>query len=345
MALIRITSPHTIKPVSTGGVMQQVMLATLPGLAALIYFFGWGPLINVVFAITLAVVFEAAVLILRKRPVGFYLKDYSAVVTALLLALALPPFLPWWVTLVGIFFAIVIAKHLYGGLGNNPFNPAMIGYALLLISFPVQMTQWSAPSLMIDAGNLGFVDSLGVIFGSTSLPDAYTMATPLDAVKHKGSLTNEEFWATSTLITEGLNAWYIISAAYLLGGVYLLARRIFTWHIPVSMLTSLFIISAFFYGIDSSNYASPQFHLMVGATMLGAFFIATDPVTACTSNKGKLFYGAGIGLLIYIIRAWGNYPDAIAFAVLLMNLSAPFIDHYTQPRAYGHKKSGRGSKD
>ncbi len=344
MALIRITSPHTIKPVSTGGVMLQVILATLPGLAALTYFFGWGTSINVIFAITLAVTFEALILLIRKRPIGFYLKDYSAVVTALLLALSLPPFLPWWVTLIGIFVAIVIAKHLYGGLGNNPFNPAMIGYALLLISFPVQMTQWSAPMLLVDAGNLSFVDSIRVIFGSMSLPDAYTMATPLDAVKHKGGLTNEEFWVTSTLITDGLNAWYFISGGYLLGGLYLIARRVFTWHIPVSMLAALFLISGLFYGIDSSNFASPTFHLLVGATMLGAFFIATDPVTASTSNKGKLIYGAGIGLMVYIIRAWGNYPDAIAFAVLLMNLCAPFLDHYTQPRTYGHKKPNRRSK-
>lgn len=344
MALIHITSPHALKPVSTGGVMLQVILATLPGLAALTYFFGWGSVIQIVFAIALALSFEAAILIIRKRPLGFYLKDYSATVTALLLGLAIPPFSPWWVMVVGIFVAIVIAKHLYGGLGNNPFNPAMIAYALLLISFPVQMTSWSAPSLMVDSGILGFTDTLAVIFGSVNLPDAYTMATPLDAVKHKAGLTNEEFWATSALIIQGLDAWYIISGCYFAGGVYLIAKRIITWHIPVSMLVSLLVISAIFYGVDSSNYAAPHFHLLTGAVMLGAFFIATDPVSACTSNKGKLFFGAGIGLLVYIIRTWGNYPDAIAFAVLFMNLCAPFLDHYTQPRTYGHKKANRGIK-
>lgn len=344
MSLIRVSSPHAIKPVSTGGVMLQVILATLPGLAALTYFFGWGPLINVVFAICLAVLMESAVLLLRKRPLGFYLKDYSAVVTALLLGLALPPFIPWWVTFVGIFVAIVIAKHLYGGLGNNPFNPAMIGYALLLISFPVQMTQWAPPAMMVDGGTLSFGQTLGIIFETLPLPDAYTMATPLDTVRHSGSLTNTELWASSRLLNEGLDAWYIISLAYLLGGIYLLIRRIFTWHIPVAMLGAMFMLSGFFYGIDSSNYSPPLFHLLTGATMLGAFFIATDPVTAATSNKGKLFYGAGIGILIYIIRTWGNYPDAVAFAVLLMNLCAPFLDHYTQPRTYGHKKPNRRTK-
>ncbi len=344
MALLPITSPHALKPGRTGSVMLQVILAALPGLAALCYYFGWGPLINVVLGIVLALAFEAAVMKLRKRPAAFYLNDYSAVLTALLLGLALPPFAPWWITFIGILVAIVIAKHLYGGLGNNPFNPAMVGYALLLISFPVEMTRWAPPAMLVDAGNLGLVQTLEVIFELAELPDAYTMATPLDTFKHKGALTAEELWRQSALLTEGLQAWYVISGAYLLGGLYLLIRKIYTWHIPVSMLFTLFMVSGFFYGSDPSNHAPPLFHLCVGATMLGAFFIATDPVSAATSNKGKLIFGAGIGLLIYIIRGWGNYPDAIAFAVLLMNLSAPFLDYYTRPRTYGHKKPNRGIK-
>lgn len=342
MSLIRTTSPHTLKPVSTGDVMMNVSLATLPGLAALCYFFGWGPLINVCLAIVLALLFEAAVLKLRQRPVGFYLKDYSAVVTALLLGLSLPPFAPWWVTFVGVFAAIVIAKQLYGGLGNNPFNPAMIGYALLLISFPVEMTRWAPPSFLVESGNLSFADTFTVIFQFAALPDAYTMATPLDTFKNKGALTTEELWSQSVLMREGITAWYVISAAYLAGGLYLLARKILTWHIPVSLLAALLLLSGFFYSTDPSNYASPTLHLLLGATMFGAFFIATDPVTAATSNRGKLIYGACIGILIYVIRAWGNYPDAVAFAVLLMNLAAPFLDYYTQPRTYGHKKANRG---
>ena len=344
MALLRITSPHILKPGRTGSVMLQVILATLPGLAALCYYFGWGPLINVIWAVLLAVVFEAAIVKLRKRPVPFYLSDYSAILTAVLLALALPPFVPWWVTFVGIFVAIVIAKHLYGGLGNNPFNPAMVGYALLLISFPVEMTRWAPPSLLSEGGNLGFIETLKIIFEVAALPDAYTMATPLDTFKHKGALTAEELWSQSVLLSQGLDAWYAISGAFALGGIYLLIRKVYTWHIPVSMLASLLIVSGFFYGSDPSNYAPPFFHLTTGAVVFGAFFIATDPVTAATSNKGKLFFGAIIGLLIYIIRAWGNYPDAVAFAVLLMNLSAPFLDYYTRPRTYGHKKSNRGIK-
>ena len=172
MALIRTSSPHLHKASSTADVMRMVTLATLPGLAAMTFFFGWGTLINVIFACLLAVGFEAAIIRLRKRPLGFYLKDYSAVVTALLLGLALPPFAPWWVTLVGVFVAIVIAKHLYGGLGQNPFNPAMVAYALLLVSFPVQMTSWTLPFVMIDQGSswnvLSFLDTLSVIFGQVA---------------------------------------------------------------------------------------------------------------------------------------------------------------------------------
>ena len=341
MALIHSSSPHTNRPGQAGHVMRQVILATLPGLAALCYYFGWGPLINVLLAGVLALLFEAAVVKLRKRPVGFYLKDLSALLTAILLALALPPYVPWWVTTIGIFVAIVIAKQLYGGLGQNPFNPAMIAYALLLISFPVEMTQWGAPSMLAEAPLPGFVDTLAIIFGQQALPDGVAMATPLEVFKHKGALTSEELWAGSALLNN-LQPWQGISLAYLAGGIYLLIRKVFTWHIPVALLGSLFMISGFFYGADPSNYAPPLFHLSVGATMLGAFFIATDPVTAATSNKGKLIFGASIGILIYLIRNWGNYPDAIAFAVLLMNLTAPFLDYYTRPRTYGHKSAQRG---
>tara|TARA_R110002167_G_scaffold30636_1_gene101195 strand:+ start:6248 stop:7285 length:1038 start_codon:yes stop_codon:yes gene_type:complete len=341
MALLHISSPHAQKPGDAGQVMRQVILAALPGLAALCYYFGWGPLINVLLASSLALLFEAAVIKLRQRPLRFYLGDYSAILTALLLALALPPFTPWWITAIGIFFAIVIAKQLYGGLGQNPFNPAMIAYALLLISFPVEMTRWSAPASLSAAALPGFGDTLAIIFGQLQLPDAITMATPLDTFKHKGGLTAEELWSQSVLLNS-LEPWQGVSLAYLAGGIYLLIRKVYTWHIPGAMLLSLFIISGLFYGADPSNFASPVFHLSVGATFLGAFFIATDPVTAATSNKGKLIFGASIGVLVYLIRTWGNYPDAIAFAILLMNLSAPFLDYYSRPRTFGHKQTERG---
>lgn len=350
MALIRTSSPHLHKASSTSDVMRLVVMATLPGLAAMTFFFGWGTLINVVWACLLAVGFEATIIKIRKRPLGFYLKDYSAVVTALLLGLALPPFVPWWVTLVGVFVAIVVAKHLYGGLGQNPFNPAMVAYALLLVSFPVQMTSWTAPFVLNGEGDswniLGFVDTFKLIFGSldSAIVDTYTGATPLDAMRHRGGLTTEEVWSSVPVLADGIGAWHAVSAAYFMGGVFLIYRKVFTIHTPAAMLITLAVISTLFYLVDPYNYADPFFHLTAGATMLGAFFIATDPVTSATSNKGKVVFGIGIGLLIYIIRGWGGYPDAVAFAVLLMNLAAPFIDQYTQPRSYGHAKAKRGLK-
>ncbi|WP_299199117.1 electron transport complex subunit RsxD [uncultured Amphritea sp.] len=347
MALIRITSPHAHRAGSTGSVMLTVLIATLPGLAAMTFFFGWGTLIQVMWGTLLALGLEAAIVKLRKRPVSFYLTDYSAVVTAVLLGLALPPFAPWWVMTVGIIVAIAIAKQLYGGMGNNPFNPAMVAYALLLVSFPVQMTSWAAPFVMTGEGwsVLSMGDTLSAIFGTAGAAvDAHTMATPLDVMRHRGGFTTEEMWVENALLANGIGAWHAVSAAYFMGGVFLLYKKIFTWHTPVAMLVSLTVFSTLFFLLMPDQYPDPFFHLTTGATMLGAFFIATDPVTSATSNKGKLWFGAGIGLLVFVIRSWGNYPDAVAFAVLLMNLCAPFIDQYTQPRSYGHAKPNRGMK-
>jgi electron transport complex protein RnfD len=347
MALIRVSSPHLHKPASTSDVMRLVVLATLPGVCAMTFFFGFGTLINLVLATGLALAFEAACIKLRKRPVRFYLTDYSAVVTAILLALSLPPFAPWWLTTVAVFVAIVIAKQMYGGMGQNPFNPAMIAYALVLISFPVEMTRWSAPFVLHGEGwnVLSFTDTLSLIFGGwDNTADAFTSATPLDVMRHRGGETTQEVWRSSAVLAN-IGAWHAVSAAYVMGGIFLLYKKIFTWHTPLSMLASLFVCSLVFYVISPDTYADPIFHLTVGATMLGAFFIATDPVSAATSNIGKIWYGVGIGALVFVIRTWGNYPDAVAFSVLIMNLAAPFIDQYTQPRTYGHKKAKRGIKE
>jgi len=182
MALLSITSPHSQAPGNTGAFMRQVIYATIPGVAALTYFFGWGTLINIALAITVALFSEALVLKLRKKPILFYLSDYSAVVTAILLAIAIPPTAPWWLTLVAVSFAIIIAKHLYGGMGYNPFNPAMIGYALMLVSYPVEMTSW-LPALEVDGARhseLDFYAALSAIFTSNingESIDAFTMAT------------------------------------------------------------------------------------------------------------------------------------------------------------------------
>ncbi|MCR8923926.1 RnfABCDGE type electron transport complex subunit D [Dasania sp. GY-MA-18] len=331
MSLLNVSSPHAHRPLSTATVMQLVLLATLPGIAALSLFFGWGTLLNLAIAIPLALLFEACVLKLRQRPLAFYLGDYSAVVTAVLLAIALPPHSPIWLVAIGIGFAIIIAKHLYGGLGYNPFNPAMVAYVVLLISFPVEMTQWAAPLSLIDSGAI----------------DGHTMATPLDVLKNNNSELVADLFAHNPGFGRwaGLG-WEWVNLSFLAGGCFLLYKRVFTWHAPVAMLSSLAFCSLFFYdGGSSASKGSPLFHLLSGATMFGAFFIITDPVTSAVSNRGRLVYGALIGLLLFVIRAWGNYPDALAFAVLLMNFAAPFIDYYTQPRTYGHKAKQPPSKE
>ncbi|RDL43483.1 electron transport complex subunit RsxD [Marinomonas piezotolerans] len=345
MALLRITSPHTHRAGRrTSWVMQMVILATLPGLLVQTWLFGYGTLINLFIACATALISEAFILKLRRRPIGFFLADYSALLTAVLLALALPPTVPWWLTVTAVAFSVIFAKQVYGGLGNNPFNPAMVGYAICLVSFPVPMTQWIGASELIQAGATPtFSDSLAAIFGTLPTVDSYTMATPLDAFKHKdGLMSSEAFSSILGLQSANLSSWMWVNVAYLLGGLALIWLRIITWHTPISMLAALAVMAGVFYAIDPSNAATPVFHLTTGAAMLGAFFIATDPVSSCTSNRGKLFYGAGIGILIYVIRSWGGYPDGVAFAVLLMNFAAPLIDYYTQPRTYGHKKAKKG---
>lgn len=356
MALLNVTSPHAHTKQDTGRVMQWVLLCTLPGLATLTYFFGWGTFTNVMIAAVVAVISEALVLRLRKRPIGFYLKDCSALVTATLLALALPPLAPWWVVVVGTSFAIIIAKQLYGGLGYNPFNPAMVGYVVLLISFPVQMTTWATPQPLLspDVAHLGLMEALHIVFGTgdsastTLLIDAYTAATPLDTLKHNSGLMLSQLYEQTPLFSQAQIAgvgWEWVNVAFLAGGCVLLYLRVFTWHAPVAMLTSLGLCAAIFYdGGSSASHGSPFFHLFSGGTMLGAFFIITDPVSSATSNKGRLVFGALIGIVIFIIRSWGNYPDAVAFAVLLMNFAAPLIDNYTLPRTYGHKKPRRATE-
>jgi Na+-translocating ferredoxin:NAD+ oxidoreductase subunit D len=336
----RITSPHTRKGNTVSQVMAMVLVALIPGIAALTWFFGWGYLINITLAVVTALISEAVVIKLRKRPISFYLKDLSAVVTAVLLALSLPAFVPWWVTVTGTFFAIVFVKQLYGGMGQNPFNPAMAAFALLIISFPLQMTTSSAnPADMVS-----FSDTLNIIFTSAEPVDGMTSATVLDTYKTEIKISTAEVVTAKPIFGDFVAVgWEWVNLAFLLGGLLLLAKRIITWHAPVAMLASLAVFAIVF-GLDADTTTPVSLHLLAGGTMLGAFFIVTDPVSGATSNLGKLYYGAGIGALLYIIRHWGNFPDAVAFAVLLMNFAAPLIDHYTKPRTRGHVKAHKGYK-
>jgi electron transport complex protein RnfD len=348
MALLKITSPHAHGPMTTDQVMRLVLLATVPGILALTLHFGFGTLVNIFWAAQIALGCEVLALKLRKRKIGFYLNDCSALVTAVLLGIALPPASPLWLIAVGVAFSILIAKHLYGGMGYNPFNPAMVGYVVLLISFPIEMTTWLAPEGSFDGSVLGILDAIiaSLIGLDTPSIDAFTTATTLDIFKQNNSLLVADLWSQSSQFGRwGGRGWEWANIGFLIGGLFLLQRKVFTWHAPLSMLLSLSVLAILFYDNGSSASAgSPLMHLLSGATMFGAFFIITDPVTSAVSNRGRVIYGAAIGVLIFLIRTWGNYPDAVAFAVLIMNFAAPFIDHYTQPRTYGHKKNDSNSK-
>jgi electron transport complex protein RnfD len=325
---------------SVSKMMRQVLYALIPGIAVYVYFFGWGIVINILLTSVTALICEALMLRLRNRPLRPFLTDNSALVTAWLLALALPPFVPWWIVVLGTTFGMIFAKHLYGGLGNNPFNPAMVAYAMLLISFPAEMTRFPAVAELSgyypDIFHSFSMTFLGVPLGGLTL-DAFSGATPLDAMKTAliQFYTIEEIKHNPLFGIYGGSGWEWINCAFLLGGGWLIYKRVITWHIPLAVLGSLAFISGLFFLFDSDIHPSPLFHILSGASILCAFFIATDPVTAATSNKGRLFYGAGIGLIIYVIRTWGGYPDGVAFGVLLMNMAAPFIDYYTQPRVFG----------
>ncbi|MEY3743980.1 MAG: hypothetical protein RLZZ541_1035 [Pseudomonadota bacterium] len=323
--------------------MLKVLLALVPGIIAYTWIYGGGILVSLTLATTTALVCEAALLKIRQRPIKPYLIDMSAVVTAWLLALAIPPLAPWWLVVVGTFFAIVIAKQLYGGLGYNPFNPAMVGYAVLLISFPLIMTKWPAPLLLAEHP-LSFMEQLNFIF-SNMLPseikvDAITSATPLDYLKTQLMLKHEVSNIKQAPIFGifGAKGGEVVTGAYLLGGLYLLQQRVISWHLPTAFLAALAIISLTFYAVEPAHFANPMFHLMSGASMLCAFFIITDPVSGPTTPKGKLYFAAGVGVLTYLIRVYGGYPDGVAFAVLLMNMCVPLIDALTQPRVFGHKE-------
>lgn len=336
------TSPHLSGENSVAAMMRQVLYALVPGTLALIWFFGWGVLINLVLAIIFATGLEALVMTVRKRPVKPALADYSAVVTAWLLAITIPPLSPWWLTLVAIFFAIVVAKHLYGGLGYNPFNPAMVGYVVCLISFPVQMTSWLPPSGLAEH-SVGLLTTLQAIF-TGHLPaqlswDAITMATPLDNLKTETSLgkTLSEIRSEPLYGSLAGLGWEWAANFFALGGFWLIYKKIITWHVPVALIVSLGVMAALFSLGNPDNFPPPTFHVFSGGAILGAFFIATDPVSGATSPRGRIVFGAGVGVLTYIIRTWGGYPDGIAFAVLLMNMAAPTIDYYTQPHVFGHK--------
>ena len=331
-------APFLLKDASVSQVMTQVCLALIPGIAAYAWLIGPAILVQIVIASLAALVAEATMLKVRGKPLAMFLSDGSAVVTAWLIALAFPPLAPWWLVVTGTVFAIVVAKHLYGGLGQNPFNPAMIGFAVCIVAFPALMSQWPSVGLQ-----LSLVDQINVILGLAPRVDALTGATPLDALKTALKLGEGSVDVAHLLANQDIygnfagRGWEWVAAGYLLGGLWMWQRKLITWHVPAAFIGAMVLVSGGLWLYQPTQFANPLFHLFSGGAMLGAFFIATDPVSGCTTPRGKLIFGAGAGTLAYIIRVFGGYPDGVAFAVLLMNLCAPLIDLLTQPPIFGMK--------
>lgn len=329
-----IHSPYIRKPASVSSVMLTVLLALTPGIAMYVWQVGAGILVNLVIATLVALAAEALVLKLRGRPVLLGIGDLSAVVTAWLIVLCFPPILPWWITVLAVAIAIIAVKHLYGGLGQNPFNPAMVGYCVMIVAYPSLMSQWPP------AGGLDFQTQLSLILGGAREIDAITAATALDAMRtglRSGNVTLESVMTQPSFGILGGRGYEWIALGYLLGGLLLLARRTITWHMPLAFLLGLASTATLFWLINPAQFASPLFHLASGGAMLAAFFIVTDPVSGATTPRGKLIFAAGIGILAYLIRAFGAFPEGIAFAVLLMNMCVPLIDMKTQPPVFGQR--------
>jgi H+/Na+-translocating ferredoxin:NAD+ oxidoreductase subunit D len=338
-------APHVIAGYTVPRVMFQVLLALVPVGVVHVALFGPGLLLQLAVACVTALLCEAAALHWRRRDVRPALRDGSVLVTAFLLAYSITPLLPWWLTMLGTAFAVLLGKHVFGGLGQNPFNPAMVGYAILLVSFPVEMTRWPVPLDAPGDHTWGQVAQLsltafhgGDIAGAW---DGYTGATALDSIRAGLDLryTMNELLAREEIVGRlGARGFEWLNLAALAGGLYLLARGLIRWHIPAAVLGGLLVPAFIGHALDPGANLGPLVQAFSGATMLGAFFIATDPVSAATSDRGRLWYGAGIGLLAWIVRSYGGYPDGFAFAVLLMNLAVPLLDRYTVPRIYGRSR-------
>jgi len=344
MEFVRREAPHLAPKVDVSSMMLQVLVALVPAALAHVWYFGPGLLFNLLVASIFCVGSEALMMKVRGRDPKITLADYSALVTAALLAFALPSLTPWWVTATGSLFAVIVAKHLYGGIGFNIFNPAMAGYIVILVAYPMEMNLWVAPRMGdIDYINLTVLQTIAYTLTGT-LPDvlsfdAISRATPLDAMQSglRTMRTYAEIRTNPMMGDFGGRGWEWIGNFFAIGGFWLLVKKIIRWQIPMGVFAGLLLPAGLMFIIDASTNASPGFYLFSGATILCAFFIATDPVSAATSPKGRFIYGLGIGFLIYLIRKWGSYADGVAFAVLIMNMATPAIDIITRPHIVGHK--------
>ena len=348
MRFERRETPFWSPQASVASLMLQVLAALVPAAIAHVWFFGPGFVFNLLVACIFAVAGEALVMMLRGRSPETALFDYSALVTAALLAFAIPSLTPWWVTATGALFSVIVAKHLYGGLGFNIFNPAMAGYVVILVTFPADLNLWVAPRMgNIDYQHLTVIQTL--VFTLTgNLPegisfDAISRATPLDIMKTglNRLATVPEILANPVMGDFGGRGWEWIGNFLAIGGFWLMIRKVIRWQIPLGVGLGLLVPATVMYLVGPGTYPSPGFHLFAGATILCAFFIATDPVSAATSTRGRFVYGLGIGFVTWCIRRWGSYADGVAFAVLIMNMAVPAIDYLTRPPIVGHDKGSK----
>jgi Na+-translocating ferredoxin:NAD+ oxidoreductase subunit D len=320
-------SPHIYSKETTRSLMTDVIIALMPALAASIYFFGSGAIIVTLVSVAACVLFEFLIQKhILKGPVT--ISNRSAIVTGLLLAFNLPSNIPLYIIVIGSLVAIGIAKMTFGGLGNNPFNPALVGRVFLLISFPVQMTSWPVP--------MGF---------HTGYADAVTGATPLSIIK-EGIKNGEAVPGLMNKIPSHMEMFYghmggsmgeIAALALLIGFAYMLARKTITWHIPVSVILSVALFTSVLWLIDPSKNADPLFHILTGGVILGAIFMATDYVTSPMTHKGMIIYGIFIGIITVVIRVYGSYPEGVSFAILIMNAFVPLINMTTKPKRFGEE--------
>lgn len=322
--LVISQSPHLHANNSVQKIMYLVIIALLPALALSLVLYGVGALVVTIVSVISAILFEWLIskYLLHKKPTIW---DGSAALTGLLLAFNVPSNLPIWMIIVGALVAIGIGKMSFGGLGQNPFNPAIVGRIFLLISFPVQMTSWPLPHQ------------------ATKYLDAITGATALGTVK-EGLKNGEAISQVMEKVPSHLQMFWgimggslgeVSAALLIIGGLFLLFKKVITWHIPVSILTTVFVFTGILWLIKPDNYADPVFHLLTGGLMLGAIFMATDYVSSPMSNNGKIIFGVGIGTLTVIIRTWGAYPEGVSFAILIMNAFVPLIDRAFKPKIFG----------
>lgn len=350
LAVETIASPHAHGGNSVTRTMFRVQMALVPATAFGFWLFGWPAFFLWLLTILSCLGFELLSLkLMGSRRIKGTLWDGSALLTGWLLALTLPPWAPWWVAVIGAFIAIVIGKQVFGGVGQNVFNPAMVARVALLVSFPVPLTQWVTPLPLMSVGAPDFVHGLRIFLTSLPLPDAMASASLLGYTKTEmsrgidllNSLAGAHAPAMSWIGARSGSLGESASLLILGGGLYLLVSGIITWHTPLAVLAGLAIPAAIGHAVDPAHYLSVSAHLLSGAAMLGAFFIATDYVTSPNTGSGQIVFGLGVGLLTWVIRSYGGYPEGMAFAVLLMNALTPVIDRFAKPRILGRDRKGK----